>query len=61
MSDVRVSVPGTDESKDALLEQTIPQTAAVERTTTTEVKFDGDPKFKKIKDTKHYSCMEVPV
>jgi len=52
MSEVRVSVPGTPEAQDALLEQAIPTTATVDRkTTTVEVKWDGDPKFEKIKDT----------
>ena len=52
MAEVRVSVPGTPEAEDALLEQNIPQTATVDRkTTTVEVKWDGDPKFEKIKDT----------
>ncbi len=51
MAEVRVSVPGTPEAQDALLEQVIPQTATVDRkTTTVEVKWDGDPKFEKIKD-----------
>lgn len=53
ISDILASVPGTPEADDALLEQTIPQTATVDRkTTTVEVKWDGDPKFEKIKDTK---------
>ena len=52
IADVRVSIPGTPEAEDALLEQTIPQTATVDRkSTTVEVKWDGDPKFEKIKDT----------
>lgn len=52
MADVLASVPGTPEAQDALLEQTIPQTATVDKKTAKlEVKWDGDPKFKKIKDT----------
>ncbi len=52
MSNVRASVPGTSEAKDALLEQSIPQTATVDRKTAKlEVRWDGDPKFEKIKDT----------
>ena len=51
ISDVRASVPGTPEAQDALLEQSIPQTATVDRKTAKlEVKWDGDPKFEKIKD-----------
>lgn len=52
ISDVRFSIPGTQESKDALLENTIPQTAEIDRkTATVEVQYDGDPKFKKIEST----------
>jgi hypothetical protein len=51
MGNVRVSVPGTPEAQDALLEQSIPQTAEVDRKTTVEVQWDGDPKFEKIEDT----------
>ena len=52
MAEVRASVPGTSEAKEALLEQSIPQTAEVDRKkTTVEVKWDGDPKFEKIKGT----------
>jgi hypothetical protein len=52
IADVRSSVPGTPEAEDALLEQIIPQTATIDRKTAKlEVKWDGDPKFEKIKDT----------
>ena len=52
MGNVRASVPGTPEAQDALLEQTIPQTATVDRkTATVEVKWDGNPKFEKIEGT----------
>ena len=52
ISDVRASVPGTPEAQDALLEQSIPQTATVDRKTAKlEVKWDGDPKFENIKGT----------
>lgn len=52
MASVRASIPGTPEAQDALLEQSIPQTATVDRkTTTVEVKWDGDPKFEKIEGT----------
>ena len=52
MASVRVSVPNTDEAKDALLEQTIPQTAEVVRSEAKlEVSFDGDPQFKQIPNT----------
>ncbi len=52
ISDVRASVPGTDEAQEALLEQSIPQTATIDRKSTKlEVKWDGDPKFEKISGT----------
>ncbi len=52
MAEVRASVPGTPEADAALLEQSIPQTATVDRKTAkVEVKWDGNPKFEKIKNT----------
>lgn len=52
MANVRSSVPGTPEAQDALLEQSIPQTAKVDRkTATVEVKYDGEPKFEAITGT----------
>ncbi len=52
IASVRVSVSGTQEAKDAMYEQQMPQTAVVDRkTATTEVKYDGNPKFEKIDET----------
>lgn len=52
MEDVRASIPGTPESQDALLEQSIPQTATVDRKEAkVEVTYDGEPKFEKIEGT----------
>ena len=52
ISDVRANVPGTEEAQDALLEQSIPQTATVDRKTAkVDVQWDGDPKFEKIENT----------
>jgi len=49
---VLVSVAGTAQAKEALLDNAIPQTAAIDRKkATTEVKYAGDPKFEKIADT----------
>lgn len=49
---VLASVAGTDAAKDAVLDAQIPQTAAVDRKTAKcTVKWDGDPKFEKIKGT----------
>jgi len=52
VSSVLTNVPGTQESRDALLEQSIPQTAEVSREDTKiEVSFDGQPKFKQVSGT----------
>jgi hypothetical protein len=46
MAAVLGSVPGTVESREAVLETSIPQTAEVDRkTATVEVTYDGDPQF----------------
>ncbi len=46
MASVLGSVPGTIESREAVLETLIPQTAEVDRkTATVEVTYDGDPEF----------------
>ncbi len=55
MSNVRANIPGTPEAQDALLEQSIPQTAAVDRATAAvEVKYGGDPEFKLVDGTDVY-------
>jgi hypothetical protein len=52
MSSVRASVAGTQESKEAVLETKIPQTAEIDREAATlEVTYDGDPVFEKIAGT----------
>ncbi len=52
MASVLVSVPGTNEAKEALLAQSIPQTSKVDRkTASTAVKYDGEPKFEVISGT----------
>ncbi len=56
MATVLTSVPGTTESKEALLETQIPQTAKVDRKTATcKVQFDGDPQFKVCGDEVSYA------
>ena len=51
MADVRSSIPGTVEAKEAVLASTIPQTAEVSRTeATVTVTYDGDPTFEKCSD-----------
>jgi len=52
MASVRASIPGTSEAQTALLEQSIPQTATIDRNNATvSVTYDGEPKFEKIEDT----------
>ncbi len=49
---VLVSVPTTTQAKDAVADTYIPQTAVIDRkTATTEVKYDGDPRFEAIEGT----------
>ena len=55
MATVRASIPGTAEAQDALLEQSIPQTATVNRKEAkVEVTYDGNPEFKKVEGTEVY-------
>ena len=50
--DVRVFVAGTDEANEALMDNRIPQTAAVKRgSAILAVSYDGSPEFKKIEGT----------
>jgi hypothetical protein len=58
--DVRTFVPGTDEAQDALADSQIPQTTAVKRDQTTDVRYDGAPKFKKIADTDLSYAVNTP-
>ncbi|HSN72333.1 MAG TPA: hypothetical protein VLT59_12540 [Steroidobacteraceae bacterium] len=49
---LRVSVAGTEEAEEAVLDQQIPQTAAIKRSEAKlEVQYDGSPKFEKIAGT----------
>lgn len=53
MSTVRASIPGTPEAQTALLEQSIPQTATIDKkTASVEVTYDGEPEFEAIEGTK---------
>lgn len=52
VASVRSSVPGTIESKEAVLENQIPQTAEVDRSEASlDVVYDGDPKFESVEGT----------
>lgn len=49
---VRVSVAGTEEAEEAMLDAAIPQTAAIKRSEAKlDVKYDGEPKFEKVPGT----------
>jgi hypothetical protein len=48
---VRTWVAGTEEANEAILEASIPQTAAIRRDASISVFYDGKPQFKKIKKT----------
>jgi len=50
-AEVRTWVAGTEEAEEAVLEASIPQTAAIRRDATITVKYDGAPKFDSIKGT----------
>lgn len=52
LANVRSSIPNTPEAQDALLEQSIPQTAKIDRKeATVEVTYDGEPQFEAIEGT----------
>lgn len=53
---VLASVPGTTASKEAVLDASIPQTAKVDRSATTTVSYDGDPKWRLIEGTAIYEA-----
>ena len=47
-----MNVAGTPQAKEAVLENSIPQTATIDRKkATTKVEYAGEPKFEKIADT----------
>jgi hypothetical protein len=49
---VRVSVAGTREAEDAVLDSQVPQTAAIQRSEASlEVSYDGEPRFERIEGT----------
>jgi hypothetical protein len=57
---VLVSVPGTGPAKEALIANSIPQTATITRNEAQLlVKYDGDPEFKKIEGTDLYYAVNT--
>ncbi len=61
IGDLRTFVAGTEESQEAVLDAQIPQTAAVDRhTTTLEIEYDGEPQFAKIEGTSLEFAVNTP-
>src|SRR5262245_4884800 len=61
LGDARVSVAGTPEAEDAMLDAQVPQTTAIDRSKgKLEVKYDGEPKFKKIEGTAVEYAVNTP-
>lgn len=58
---VRVSVAGTEEAEEALLDMAVPQTAAIKRSEARlEVQYDGAPQFKPIEGTEVEHAVNTP-
>lgn len=51
MGHILVSVPGTEQAHEAVMENQIPQTSAINRDATLDVEYDGDPQFESIEGT----------
>jgi hypothetical protein len=51
MGHILVSVPGTEQANEAVMENQIPQTSAINRDATLDVEYDGDPQFEPIDGT----------
>lgn len=51
MGHILVSVAGTEQANEAVMENQIPQTAAIKRDATIAVEYDGDPQFEPIEGT----------
>lgn len=60
LASVRASVPGTQEARDAVLESSIPETAAVDRNKTITVTYEGEPKFDPIQGTNMKYAVNTP-
>jgi len=58
---VRVSVAGTEEAEDAVLDAEIPKTAAINRSEAKlDVQYEGEPKFEKIPGTSVARAVNTP-
>ena len=54
------NVAGTDQAREAVLDASIPQTAAVKLDATTSVEYDGKPQFKEIEGTDMQYAVNTP-
>jgi hypothetical protein len=60
MGHLLVSVPGTDAAKEAVMDNQIPQTAAINRSEATfEADYDGEPEFEPIEGTNLYYAVNT--
>lgn len=58
---VRVSIAGTEEADDAVLDASVPKTAAIQRDQATlDVEYDGDPEFEAIPGTDVSMAVNTP-
>ncbi len=58
---LRTSVAGTDEAREAVLEQSVPQTAAVKKgPADSKVEYDGEPKFEPVENTEMKYAVNTP-
>jgi len=61
ISDVLAHVPGTVQAREAMMDNLIPQTAAIDRSDNSlEVKYDGDPTFEDIEETSAQYAVNSP-
>jgi hypothetical protein len=60
MGHVLAFVEGTEEAKEAVEDAQIPQTAAIKRSATINVTYDGEPKFEKIQGTAMEYAVNTP-
>ncbi len=61
ISDVLAHVPGTDQAREAMMDNLIPQTAAIDRSDSSlNVEYDGTPKFENIEEASAQYAVNSP-
>lgn len=55
------SIAGTDAAREAVMDAQIPQTAKVDRTSTINVSYDGDPEFERIEGTELFLAVNSSI